>query len=478
MAELNIVEKILNKEEGQTFECKRALKKPSDALVTICAFANADGGIFVYGLGDPERFSGKERLVGVSEAKDHCDELLKLIANNFIPPLPKVNSHYLDIVNKEGLKDKILLIDINASRAVHSLHSGRTYIRRGRQNNSLTHDQSMQLQYEKGIVTFESELAKGVNLRQLDQKLTEEFMVFNKSKEKDALKFFVKNGLAEQEDGKICMNNAVVLLFADNPFVLLKRKCSIAITHYFGIKQTPSSKPNFRRPPFIIRGPLLKQIEEAYEYVSENALPIKLEGATFKRLKIPNFVIQEAITNAVIHRDYSIQNDIHIRIFDNRLEIESPGWFPGLVTLETILNDRFARNPIIEDILRRMPNPPNLNIGEGVNRMFNEMEKKNLYVPLYSPRKYTPHSVCVVLFNEEKVTYWNVVDKYLSEHEVITNSEFREITGLDTLKASEFLKKWTKQQLLEKIGDSKRKTAYKKPSSEKGGSSRLLGDLF
>lgn len=244
------------------------------------------------------------------------------------------------------------------------------------------------------------------------------------------------------------------------------------------VKREPSGKPNFRRPPFTIEDPLLEQIKKAYEYVSENALPIKLEGATFKRLKIPDFAVQEAITNAVIHRDYNIQDNIQIRIFDDRIEVISPGWFPGLVTPDTILNDRFARNPIIERTLRKMPNPPNLDIGEGVDRMYKEMDKKNLYLPLYLPRKYTPHAVSVILFNEERVSYWDIADKYLREHEVITNKEFRVITGLDTLKASEFLKKWTKQQLLEKIGGSKKKTAYKKPSAKKPEGARLLGELF
>lgn len=472
------VVKILSIAEGQTFECKRVLKKPADVLPTICAFANTDGGVFVYGLEDPKKSLGKDRLKGISEAPNNCDELLKLISNDFVPPIPKVETQYIEVVNTQGQNDKLLVVFIDASRSVHSLRSGQTYIRRGSQNNLLTHEQSMYLQYEKGAITFESELARKVNLNKLDPKRIEEFMSFNKSEEKDILKFFANNGLAEEIDGKIYLNNAAVLLFAVNPFVSLKRKCGITIIHYYGIKRVPSGKPNFRRPPFTIEGPLLKQIEKAYEYVSENALPIKLEGATFKRLKIPNFAIQEAITNAVIHRDYSIQNNIHIRIFDDRIEVESPGWFAGLVTPETILNDRFARNPIIEGTLRKMPNPPNLDIGEGVDRMFSEMDKKNLYLPLYLSRKYTPHSVCVVLFNEERVSYWDIVDKYLSEHALISNKEFREITDLDTLKASEFLKKWTKQQLLEKVGTSKKKTVYKKPSAKKTESSHLLGELF
>ncbi len=474
----NFIEKILSIEEGQVFEYKRVLKKPSEVLPTICAFANTDGGVFIYGLEDVKKSLGKERLKGIAEAKDNCDELLKLIANNFIPPLPKIGFNYIDIVNTQNLPDRLLIISVDASKTIHSLRSGQTYIRRGSQNNLLTHEQAMQLQYEKGTITFESELAKNVTLKDLDNKIIEEFMDFNKSEEKGILRFFLNNGLAEEINSKIYLNNAAAFLFAINPFVSLKRKCGITIIHYFGIKKIPSAKPNFRRPPFTIEGSLLNQIKKAYEYVSENALPIKLEGATFKRLKIPNFVVQEAITNAVIHRDYNIQDNIHIRIFDDRIEVASPGWFPGFVTPETILNDRFARNPIIERTLKKMPNPPNLDIGEGVDRMFSEMSKKNLYLPLYLPRRYTPHSVCVVLFNEERVTYWDIVYKYINEHEAITNKEFRDITGLDTLKASEFLKRWTKQQLLEKIGTSKKKTAYKKPTAKKLEGSRLLGELF
>lgn len=472
------IEKMLTKDEGQTFECKRVLKKPSDVLPTICAFANADGGLFVYGVADKKQCSGRERLTGISEGQNNCDELLKIISSNFVPPLPQVGPLYVDITNSKGTQDKVLLIFIIPSKSVHSLISGETYFRRGSQNNRLTHEQAMRLQYEKGTITFESELAERITLKALNRHSIEEFMRHNNSEGKDVLKFFLNNGLAEEKEGNTFLNNAAVFLFDDNPSIALKRKCGITITHYFGTRRVASANPNFRRPPFTLESALLKQIEEAYKYISENALPIKLEGATFKRLKIPDFVVQEAITNAVIHRDYSIQDNIHVRIFDNRIEVESPGWFPGFITPETILEGRFARNPIIERTLKKMPNPPNLDIGEGVDRMFREMQKKNLYYPLYLPRDYTPHSVCVILFNEEKVSYWDMVEKYLAENPSISNKQFCEISGLDTLKASEFLKKWTKQQLLEKIGTSKRKMAYRKPTTRKFGTEALLGRLF
>lgn len=80
--------------------------------------------------------------------------------------------------------------------------------------------------------------------------------------------------------------------------------------------------------------------------------------------------------------------------------------------------------------------------------------------------------------NEEKISYWDMVEKYLTENPSISNKQFREISGLDTLKASEFLKRWTKQQLLEKVGKSKKKMVYRKPSTKQFGRQLLLGELF
>jgi ATP-dependent DNA helicase RecG len=403
---------------------------------------------------------------------------LKLLANDFIPPIPAVRHHYMDIVNHEGKPDRLLVITVEPSKSVHSLRSGQTYIRRNNQTNLVNHEQSLRLQYEKGSITFESEMVKNVAIEALDQKLLQEFLNYNKSDGKNIERFLLNNGLAEETEGKILLNNAAVLIFSPNPSIALKRKCGITIVHYFGLRPVPSGKPNFRRHPFTIEGPLMEQIRQAFQYVSDNAIPTKLEGPTFKRLRIPAFVIQEAITNAVLHRDYSIQDNIQIRIFDDRIEIVSPGWFAGSVTPETIRDDRFARNPILERTLKKMPDPPNLDIGEGVDRMFYEMDKRNLYRPLYLPRKYTPHAVCVVLFNEERVSYWDVVEKYLSGHDRITNKEFCGLTGLDTLSASELFRKWTQKQLLEKAGTSKKSTYYRKPAAGKGQSAGLLGEGF
>lgn len=226
-----IINKLLGIKEGQTFECKRALKKPSDVLATICAFANTDGGIFVYGMADPEKAKEDKRLVGILEGGDNSDELLKMISNNLVPPLPKIEVGYKDITNIAGQHDRILVIIVEPSGNVHSLMSGQTYVRRGRQNNQITHQQAMQLQYEKGALSFEAELVPNATIDDLEHDLLEEFMSFNKSDEKDKFQFLKNLGLAEKKNDKICLNNAAILLFGKIPFAILKRKCGIMISH-------------------------------------------------------------------------------------------------------------------------------------------------------------------------------------------------------------------------------------------------------
>ena len=219
--------------------------------------------------------------------------------------------------------------------------------------------------------------------------------------------------------------------------------------------------------PFTIEGSLMKQIEQAIEYFRGivKSSPPKLIGASFNpTFLIPEWAFQEAITNAVIHRNYFVQDDIQVRFFDDRVEVESPGTYPGHITVENIRAERFARNPLILRTLNRFQTAPNLDIGEGVDRMFKVMKEQNLYEPLFFPPTSRPNTVLLILLNLQKIEFWDTVSKYLDENYRITNKEARDITGEgDTIKMSRLLKLWAAKDLLEKI-DSKFKGGvfYKK----------------
>ena len=91
---------------------------------------------------------------------------------------------------------------------------------------------------------------------------------------------------------------------------------------------------------------MYRAISDTVEKVQEvmNAVEVWTSDG-LKGLEYPPEAIWETIVNAFIHRDYSISDDIQILIFDNRMEILSPGTLPGYVTVDNILEARFSRNP-------------------------------------------------------------------------------------------------------------------------------------
>ncbi len=470
MTDNEIVKFFLDTEEWQTFECKRAAIKPADLLETVVAFANSDGGFIVIGLEDPNKVNEEKRLVGISENPENVSSILRLIDKEIDPPLILWSKFELDIVNTCGNTDKLLVLNIKKSNDVHSLKKGDTFVRRGRQNSKIGSSEIMRLKYEKGSIKFESEKTGIFSLENIDIDLLSLYKRDTSSTGLDHWQFLKDNGLALGSSNNYELTKAGMLLFGKNPSVFLSCKCGIKISHYYGTKPTYTGNPNFVTRPFTIEGPLMVQIEKAIEYfrnIVKNSPP-KLKGASFEpTFLVPEWAFQEAITNAVIHRNYFVQDDIQVRFFDDRVEIESPGTYPGHITPENIRTERFARNPIILRTLNRFQSAPNLDIGEGVDRMFKIMRDKNLYEPLFFPPTLRPNSVLLFLLNMKKVEYWDTVSKYLDENYRIVNKKAREITGVsDVLKMSRLLKDWVDKGLLEKVGDAKKDSYYRKPGQE------------
>lgn len=467
MRDNETVEALLQAWEWETLECKRANIDPSKLLNTVVAFANTSGGHIVIGLEDPKKGIGSQRLYGISENQENVSEFLKLIEKEISPSLSHLwTSFELEIMNRENAPDILFVVRVSKSSDVHSLKKGDTYIRRGHQNVKIGAEEIIRLKYEKGSLKFESEPTTIAHFDDIDQQMFDQFKKDLESQSKDQWQFLKDNGLAAKRTDQFVFTTAGILLFHKNPSIALSSKCGIKISHYYGTKPSYSGEPNFVRRPFTIEGPLLHQIEQTIQYFRQTvaASPPKLQGAKFhSSLLIPEWAFQEAITNAVIHRNYFLQDDIQVRFFDDRVEIESPGTYPGHINIQNIRTERFARNPIIVRALNRFQAAPNLDIGEGVDRMFTVMREHNLYDPLYISSTVRPNSVLVILLNSQKVEYWDTVSKYIEQHQSITNEEARRITGVaDTLKMSRLLGSWVSKGLLERHGQKKKARYFAK----------------
>ena len=116
---------------------------------------------------------------------------------------------------------------------------------------------------------------------------------------------------------------------------------------------------------------------------------------------------------------------MHIRIFDNRIEVQSPGRLPAHVTVKNILEERFARNGAIVRILNKFPDPPNKDVGEGLNTAFTAMHQLGLKEPVISERE---NSVLVVIKHEQLASPEEAIMDYLESHDTIKNAQARNVT--------------------------------------------------
>jgi ATP-dependent DNA helicase RecG len=253
----------------------------------------------------------------------------------------------------------------------------------------------------------------------------------------------------------------------------LAAKAAVRVFHYKGERIEHSATPNLLKPPVTFSGSIVTQIQQATEcMLRELATGVQMGGLGFEIVqKYPVRVIREAITNAVIHRDYSLPADVQVRLFADRIEVDSPGMFPGNITARNVGRaGSFNRNPLVVSNLREFPDPPNLDAGEGVRMMFQTMDCAGLYPPVYLTRATTGRdNVLVVLLNENRPSVWDQIRRYIDKTGSIGNAEVRRIMQTDnTLAAMRVLKDFVNRGLLVVANPSaaKKVRRYTSPEQE------------
>jgi len=471
-----LIEAWLKLPETRTREFKRVSgKMVGKALESLCAFVNSEGGVLVLGLGDAKEFKGQQRLFGIEENPEALDELRRKLGSEFSPQLGVVHWQKLSCPlhngPAKGQAGHLLIIRVEKSDKVHSLVNNGTWTRLDASNRQMSATEVTELSYRRGIRSAASEPVP-INLAMLQTEAWRRFVQGRGLKSGTFDEQLQRIGLAQVIDGVVQPTRAAVLLFADEPGSLLAAhdtRADIRLMVYQGKSEASGSMPTLVRQPKTIRGPLIDQIDDAVKAVLEElARGLVMPASGFKTRHVyPERVVKESIVNAVIHRDYRLNRDIFVRIFDDRVEIESPGAFPGHITAATIAKaGSRARNPLIAQNLREFPEAPNIDAGEGVRAMFSGMSEAGLYPPQYRESvDQAIETVTVTLLNAERPSAWDEVSDWLDRHGEIANADLCRIAGVDTLKASKMFKEWRDQGLLVPLPDrGKRNMAYTKPA--------------
>ena len=350
----------------------------------------------------------------------------------------------------------ILFIEIEKTSNICSASDGIPYVRRGAQNFSVdTPEKLDRLKLDKGVKSYEDQTLNA-DIADITNSATVIEFILDIVPLAEPEAWLRKQRLIVKDMSVV----AGMVLFSDEPQVALP-KTAVKIYRYKTTDEI-GTRDTLAFDPISIEGNAYHQIYEAVDKTKELTESIPILGERgLESVSYPIEAIHEIITNAVIYRDYSINDDVHVRIFDNRIEVQSPGTLPGHVTVNNILSERAARNPKIVRLLNKFKNPPNKDVGEGLNTAFEAMRKLKLRDPEVQQRD---NSVLVLLKHEKLGTPEEIIIEYLKDNEEINNSIAREICFIGSENSvKRIFQKIIKAGLIERVPDRPlNKTGYVK----------------
>jgi ATP-dependent DNA helicase RecG len=355
--------------EDQWFERKSCRIAPQDLAKALIGFANADGGTLVIGLNDGE----VEGTNGNAEKRN-----AQLQSNiDFCTPPVRVKHRLVECVDSKGDSNELVIFQIEPSESVHANQKDEVFLRVGDENRKLGFAQRQELLFDKGQASYEAR-PSGAALDSVDHSVLDDYARWAGAS--DPVRLLHARGLASDEELTI----AGCLLFAESPQAFLP-EAFIRVLRYRGRERGSGARQQLV-DDVRLDGPIPEQLRGAREQV-ERLRPSRRalgEGGSFEDIPlVPDDAWLEGIVNAAVHRSYSMAGDhIRVEIFDDRIEISSPGRFPGLVDLDDPLQAmRFARNPRIARVCADLSLGQEL--GEGIRRMFEEMRQAGLTDPVY-----------------------------------------------------------------------------------------------
>lgn len=377
--------------EDQWFERKSIRIAPKDFAQPLVALANAEGGTVVVGLLDG-------RVEGIRRQIDRVNALMQVPLDLTRPP---VRTHFEQVacLRPDGELDAVLVARVSPGDAVHETSNGDCFLRIGDESRKLGFAQRQELHYDRGTPPYDGQALKGVGIPDLDEGELRRYRAAAGGHGSFARLLHARSLTSPR--GEITV--AGYLLFAPHPQDRFPQ-AHVRVLRYQDVDRGTGRRLSLDDAGDVRLDGSLPHLIERSASVIDDWIPRRralAPGGTFEGMPIvPRDAWLEALVNAVIHRSYSAAGDhIRVEIFPNRVEIHSPGRFPGLVDPRHPLQiNRYARNPRIARVCADLRIGQEL--GEGIKRMFDEMRQRGLTDPVFTQ---TSSSVRVVLESASRI---------------------------------------------------------------------------
>ena len=380
-----MIEQLIAEATECDFKAALETKKPKSWLKSVSAFANGIGGSLIFGVED------NRQICGLADVQADAETISRLIKER-ITPLPQFVLTPLLEENKH-----ILVLSVAAGRTTPYYYKAdgvrEAYVRVGNESIAAPDHVVNEL------------ILKGTN-RSFDALVTDSkktdysFTLLEATYlERTGLRFepadYISFGLADK-DG--FLTNAGKLL-ADQHIVYNSR---VFCTRWNGLEKGSIFDDALDDKEF--EGNLIYLLQNGSDFVRNNSKVRFVKEARY-RVDKPDYsdrAVTEALVNALIHRDYIVLgSEIHIDMYDDRLEIQSPGgMFEGKPIQECDINtvSSVRRNPVIADLFHRMKYMERR--GSGLKKILSETAKLPGYTEQLKPEFFsTPSDFRVVLKN-------------------------------------------------------------------------------
>ncbi len=387
--------------EDSLLECKEMVfaggkikgPRPDDVADELAAFANARGGVLVFGVDDRSR-----EVVGIPrERLEQAERFVRELVNDLIKPplLPVIEK--LELAGADEQSRPVIKVEVPRSLFVHQSPGGYLY-RVGSAKRQMAPDylaRLMQQRSQARLIRFDEQVVADAALGDLDPWLVDRFRT--PQTRDDRSTFLRKLGMAVEDDrGELHPSVAGVLLGATQPDRWLRHAFVQAVA-YRGEGVTDADLSNYQLDAKDITGPLDVQVAEACRFVTRN---MRVEASkAIGRHDLPQYdmtAVFEAVVNAVAHRDYSVYGSrVRLRMFASRLEIHSPGALPNTMTVDSLAVRQASRNETLTSLLAKCPVPEGIGgletqrstlmdrRGEGVSIILERSERLSGKRPVY-----------------------------------------------------------------------------------------------
>lgn len=374
------------KSESETIELKKSLGETKEIIETIVGFANRKGGEIWVGI------APNGIVEGITIGANTIERLSDQIKGNTNPPLyPEIHEHKIE--------DKVVLrIRVYEGPDKPYLAYGRGYIRAGKTDQVIGRDEFEKILIERirGRTQFDTEVCQRFPLTEISESQVRWYLgrlrhsgryeyVNEEMPTYEALeKLGVLFDARRDQNGNIVsanVTNAGVLQFARNPqqyFLQAEMRCA----------RFRGDKPIDFVDMKVLQGTLTQLAYRAMKFVKNNIrYSSALNGLTRReRWEYPLRAVQEAVVNALVHRDYYSPANVQLSIFDDRMEIWNPGGLPGALTIEGLkrTHQSIPRNQLIANLFFHIKYVERW--GTGTITIIEEMKKHGLPEPVFEQR--------------------------------------------------------------------------------------------